>query len=454
MLTTAPMCEVDAFFANLRSQQFGRLDRANEAYLDFTGSALYAECQVERHAEMLKTGVFGNPHSENGPSRLSTACIEDTREKVLDFLNASPSEYSVCFTANTSAAIKLVAEGFPFSPGRPLVLAADNHNSMNGVREFARKRGAPVHYLPLDDDLRLDQPVERLGSAAGSGLLGFPAQSNFSGVKHSLDLVAAAQSMGHAVLLDAAAFLPTNQLSLDEVPADFVVFSGYKMVGHPTGVGALVARKDRLLELVRPWFAGGTVEYASVQHGSHLLRNGNESFEDGTPAFLSIAGLSDGLAFLETVGTGRITAHVAALTAYALESLDSLHHFDGLPAVRVYGPRDLVARGGTIAFNVLRSNGSAVPFAEVVDRARGAGVSLRGGCFCNPGASEAAFGFETEATRACLRIAAEDGFSIARFSDCLGPDVAVGAVRASFGIATNKRDIDRAIDVIASFTGD
>jgi selenocysteine lyase/cysteine desulfurase len=454
MLTSAPMCEVDAFFANLRSQQFGRLDRANEAYLDFTGSALYAECQVERHAEMLRNGVFGNPHSENGPSRLSTASIEDARRRVLDFLDASPSDYSVCFTANTSAAIKLVAEGFPFSAVKPLVLAADNHNSMNGMREFARRRGAPVHYLPLDDDLLLDQPADRLGDIGRSGLLGFPAQSNFSGAKHPLDLAAAAQNMGYAVLLDAAAFLPTNRLSLSDVPADFVVFSGYKMVGYPTGVGALVARRERLRELERPWFAGGTVEYASVQHGSHLLRNGSESFEDGTPAFLAIAGLSDGLAFLETVGTGRITAHVATLTSYALESLDSVRHIDGRPAVRVYGPRNAISRGGTIAFNVLRTNGSAVPFADVVDRAREAGVSLRGGCFCNPGASEAAFGFESEATRACLRIAAEDGFSIDRFSDCLGPGVAVGAVRASFGIATNTRDIDRAIDVIASFVRD
>jgi selenocysteine lyase/cysteine desulfurase len=90
----------------------------------------------------------------------------------------------------------------------------------------------------------------------------------------------------------------------------------------------------------------------------------------------------------------------------------------------------------------------------VVDRAREAGVSLRGGCFCNPGASEAAFGFESEATRECLRIASEDGFSVDRLSDCLGPGVAVGAVRASFGIATNTRDIDRAIEVIASFVGD
>jgi selenocysteine lyase/cysteine desulfurase len=270
-------------------------------------------------------------------------------------------------------------------------------------------------------------------------------------VKHPLELVETARSMGFAVLLDAAAFIPTNPLSLSDVPADFVAFSGYKMLGYPTGVGALVARRESLSRLRRPWFAGGTVEYASVQHGTHLLRSGAEGFEDGTPAFLDIAALADGLDYLDSIGTVQIQQHVSELTDHLLDSLESLRHFDGSPAVRVYGPRSREVRGGTVAFNVLDADGLTIPFDAVVDRARDAGVSLRGGCFCNPGASEAAFGFGREATAACLRVAATRGFSIRKFSECLGPEVAVGAVRASVGIATNTRDIDRAVNAIASF---
>ena len=450
------------FFATLRSTEYSRLDRTNEAYLDFTGSALYADSQITAHAERMRRGVFGNPHSENGPSKRSTSIIEEARARVLEYLNASSDEYEVCFTANTTAAIKLVAESYPFSPRAPLVLAADNHNSMNGLREFARRRGSAVSYLPLDEELRLDDAEAHLrdaiaardprGFAAppGEALFGFPAQSNFSGVKHPLDLIHEAKSLGYSVLVDAAAFLPANRFRLSAYPADFVVFSAYKILGYPTGVGALVARKSSMGRLERPWFAGGTVEYVSIQHGTHLLRAGAEAFEDGTPAFLSIAALSDGLDYMDTVGWRRIGRHVSSLTDYMLERLISLSNPDGSPRVKIYGPAVASSRGGAIAFNVLERDGTAIPFASVVDRAREHSVSLRGGCFCNPGAAEAAFGFPYEATGRCLRAAASDGFSIDKFSQCLGFGIPVGAVRASLGIPSNRGDVDRAIEVIES----
>jgi selenocysteine lyase/cysteine desulfurase len=108
-------------------------------------------------------------------------------------------------------------------------------------------------------------------------------------------------------------------------------------------------------------------------------------------------------------------------------------------------------RGGTVAFNVMNREGTTVPFAVVVDRAREAGVSLRGGCFCNPGAAEAAFQFPADLMTACLDRAGRN-FTIDGLSECLGPEVPVGAVRASVGIATNETDIDRALEVIGSFS--
>ena len=444
----------ERFFQDLREREYSRLDASNEAYLDFTGSALYAERQIAAHAERMRRGVFGNPHSENGPSLASTRVIENAKLKLLSFLDASPDDYVVCFTANTSAAIKLVAEGFEFGERAPLVMSADNHNSVNGIREYARSRGARVHYLPLDDKLRLTTPHQILWQLASreGGLFAYPAQSNFSGVKHSLELISAAQRLGFSVLLDAAAFLPTNKLSLARYPADFVALSAYKIAGYPTGVGALVARREALARLRRPWFAGGTVEYASVQHGTHLLRPGAEGFEDGTPAFLSIAALTDGLELVNEIGIDRIDHHVSQMTAYLLNGLRSLRRSDGSSVVTIYGPARASDRGATVAFNIRGRERAVVPFATVVDRARECGVSLRGGCFCNPGASEAAFDFPAQVSGECFRSAADQGFSIDRFAECMGPHIPVGAVRASPGIATNRRDVDRALAVVASFT--
>ena len=448
------MLTVEPFFAELRTAEYPRLDELGEAYLDFTGSALYTNRQIDAHSNRLKSSVFGNPHSENGPSRASTAAVDRARTAVLDFLDASPDDYAVVFTANTSAAIKLVAESYPFGRERGLVLSADNHNSMNGIRQFACARGAKVKYLPLNDDLLMSDAVQRLRAQRGEsgGLFGYAAQSNFSGVKHSLDLIRDAQGLGYDVILDAAAFLPTNRLSLTEHPADFVGFSGYKILGFPTGVGALVAKREKLAMLTRPWFAGGTVEYASVQHGTHLLRPSTDgAFEDGTPAFLSIAALADGFEMLSEIGMDNVNRHVASLAGYMMAELLRLERADGSKLIKVYGPKGMENRGATIAFNVLRSDGTAIPFAEVEDRAREAGVSLRGGCFCNPGAAEAAFHFPLDKTGKCLAAVGQTGFSIEKFSACLGPEIAVGAVRASIGIPTSVRDIDRAIEVVATF---
>ena len=325
------------------------------------------------------------------------------------------------------------------------------------MREFARASGAGVRYVGLTNELRLRTPEQELeqGRQDGLTLFGFPAQSNFSGVKHPLTLITKAQELGYSVLLDAAAYLPTNPLSLTEFSADFVALSFYKILGYPTGVGALVARHDKLAQLRRPWFAGGTVDYASAQHDSYqLLDAAAGGFEDGTPAFLSICALRPGLELLNGIGMQRLNTHVMRLTRYLISELTRLRRSDGRPLVRVYGPTDSIDRGATVAFNILDARGRAIPFADVVARARAVGVSLRGGCFCNPGASEAAFGFPWDETQRCLDAATRGGFTVEKFSACLGPDIPVGAVRASLGIASNQRDVDRAIAVIASYVSE
>ena len=117
----------------------------DQAYLDYTGGGLYAESQLREHQALLRAGIFGNPHSNSPASRASTRLADEARRAVLAFLNASPDEYTVVFTANASAALKLVGESFPFTTGSRFLLTADNHNSVNGIREFARSRDATRH---------------------------------------------------------------------------------------------------------------------------------------------------------------------------------------------------------------------------------------------------------------------------------------------------------------------
>ncbi len=436
-------------FERLRATEFARLDAAGHTYLDYTGSGIYADSHVREHCEALRSGVFGNPHSATPASRASTALVTAARERVLSFFSADPAEYEVCFTANASAALKLVGESYPFERGSRFVLSADNHNSVNGIRRFAEAREATVEYLPLDPALRMQDLARTLPAADASHacLFAFPAQSNFSGVKHPLEWVDLAHSRGYDVLLDAAAFVPTNRLDLGAVRAAFVAVSFYKMFGYPTGVGALIARRDALARLRRPWFAGGTVRFVSAQNRLHLLKGSAEGFEDGTPNFLAIGALPGGFDLLERLGIDAIGAHVRGLAAAALDRMIALRHSSGAPLVHVYGPTSMQERGATIAFNVRDASGADVAYQVVEKRAAAAGVSIRTGCFCNPGAAEFAFGFREEESRRCFTTMSPAEFDMERFSACMD-DAAIGAVRVSFGIPSNAADVDRFIAVL------
>jgi molybdenum cofactor sulfurtransferase len=442
----------EAQFEALRQREFSRLDAQGQVYLDFTGAGLYAESQVRAHTEFLCRGVFGNPHSRNPTSLAATQLCEAARVRVLEHFNADPELYEVVFTLNASAALKLVGEAFPWEPGGRFLLTADNHNSVNGLREFATAHGADVRYVPMGPELRLRNVEEHLAGADRTkhNLFAFPAQSNFSGVKHPLELIERAHAHGYHVVLDAAAFVPTNPLDLDAHAPDFVCVSFYKMFGFPTGVGVLLARRNALGELHRPWFAGGTVRFVSAQNKVHLQHVTGRAFEDGTLNYLGIAAVPAGLDFMDEIGIGRINAHVMRLTARLLDELKGLRHANGAPMVRIYGPEGMEMRGGTVAFNLLDPDGELVDFRMVEQRANDAGISVRTGFFCNPGAAEFAFEYADEDAFRCIKTLTPETFNIQVFSDCMS-DHAVGAIRASVGIASVRADVARLVDVLCTF---
>jgi molybdenum cofactor sulfurtransferase len=410
---------------------------------------------VRRHADLLAGGVFGNPHSVNPASSASTEAVERCRRHVLRFFSADPAEYGVAFTANASQALKLVGEAYPFDAATRFLLTFDNHNSVNGIREFARARGAITTYIPVfPPDLRvaahaIDEALDAGSRRSPRGLFAYPAQSNFSGVRHPLTWIDRAHAAGYDVLLDAAAFAPTNRLDLSRWKPDFVTLSFYKMFGYPTGVGALIARHDALDRLRRPWFAGGTIDVVSVQADQYRRAAGCAAFEDGTPDFLGLPAVEFGLDLLETAGIDAIHERVRALTAWMLRELQALSHSDGHPLIRIYGPTTAEGRGATIAFNVAAADGSLIDH-DVVDRRAGAErISLRTGCFCNPGAGELAFGLTREQVTACLN-GSPGRMTHDEFARCIDPK-ASGAVRVSFGLASNFHDAWRLADFLRTF---
>jgi len=436
----------------LRQTDYARLDATDQVYLDYTGAGLYGESQIRDHVAGLSTAVLGNPHSLSVASAASTERVEHTRRRVLEWFGASRDRYTVIFTANATGAIRLVGESFPFAEGGQLLLTTDNHNSVNGIREFAVRKGARVDYAPLTmPELRIDLPAlhARLDGADRSrrNLFAFPAQSNFSGVKHPLDVIAYAQRAGWQVLLDAAAFVPTNRLDLSAVDPDFVAVSFYKMFGYPTGVGCLIAKRDALEALPRPWFAGGTVNFATV-HGRHHIRSAGEAgFEDGTIDYLSIPAVEIGLRHLERAGFDLIGRRIGCLTRYLLEELVALRHSNGRHMIRIYGPTTMDMRGGTITMNGYDPDGHLLDYRRIEELAGERGISLRTGCFCNPGAGETAEQLTDEDMDRAAAFGRE--MTLPRFVQLMATrhtGKSAGAIRASLGIVSNARDVERFLD--------
>ncbi|MBC8163689.1 MAG: aminotransferase class V-fold PLP-dependent enzyme [Roseiflexaceae bacterium] len=437
----------------LRATEYARLDQQGHVYLDYAGGGLYAESQLRDHMALLQGEVFGNPHSKNLTSLAMTDLVERTRASVLRYFNAAPEEYMAIFTANATGALKLVGEAYPFAPGDTYALTVDNHNSVNGIREFARAKAASVDYIPLvAHELRVDPRAmtDALSRArpGGNNLLAYPAQSNFSGVQHPLEWIEQAHARGWDVLLDAAAFAPSNRLDLGRWQPDFVDISFYKIFGYPTGIGCLLVRHGAAQKLRRPWYAGGTLTFSSVVADGHYLAPGPASFEDGTVNYLSIPAVERGLDLIESVGIDVIHTRVMALTGWLIEQLVALRHSNGRPVIQLYGPASVDRRGGTVLVNFFDPDGCALDCYRIEELANSQRISLRAGCHCNPGAREVALGLTREHLAACFHN--QDQLSFAQFLQGIDGKM-TGALRASLGMVSSFADVYAYLQFARSF---
>jgi molybdenum cofactor sulfurtransferase len=268
-----------------------------------------------------------------------------------------------------------------------------------------------------------------------------------------LNWIGEARRRGWDVLLDAAAFVPTNRLDLRRYQPDFVSISFYKMFGYPTGTGALIARREALARLRRPWFAGGTITLSSVRaaadegHGFNLTP-GAPGFEDGTVNYLSLPGVEIGLRWIDQVGIDLIHIRVLALTNWLLKALQQLQHANGQPVVRLYGPQDTTGRGATVALNLIDPRSTPWDCWQVERLANSRRLSIRAGCHCNPGAREAALEFSRAQLAACFKD--KDHLSYAHFLDGI-EDSLKGVVRVSLGPASTFQDVHRFVQFASEF---
>ena len=221
--------------------------------------------------------------------------------------------------------------------------------------------------------------------------------------------------------------------------------SFYKMFGYPTGAGALIVRRDKLVKLQRPWFAGGTITLASVQgDGWYHLAPGHIGFEDGTVDYLGLPAVRIGLEHVTAVGIDAIHDRVVALTEWLLGEMGRLKHCNGSPMVRIFGPRDMECRGGTVAFYLLSPDGLPYDVNRMEELAGRDRISLRTGCFCNPGDGEVAHNITRDEMAECFAgheapVTFTECHDIIRDASGKMPNT----MRVSFGLASTFADAYR-----------
>ncbi len=438
------------FFAQLRKQEYSRIDDTSEIYLDYTGGNLYPASLVSNHQEMLLKSVFGNPHSINPTSKRSSDLIDAARQKVLDFFNAK--DYVCVFTQNATNALRIVAESYPFSSDTEYILLSDNHNSVNGIREYCRHKGGSVTYVPVQyEDLQINEALlkELLTTHAKNKkvLFSYPAQSNVTGVKHDLKWVAFAKELGCDVILDAAAFVPTSRLDLSEVQPDFVSVSFYKIFGYPTGLGCLLIHKDSFQKLTKPWFAGGTVTLVSVNTQDHYLTNTHERFEDGTLNYLDIPAIKSGLDYIDSIGMERISGRIHSIIKLFAHRLQQLKHSNGAPLLKIFGPEDFNKRGGNMIMSFYDPEGNTFSTELIEEKASRQHISIRTGCFCNPGVDEINNCITTNELATYFTTHSDGNYHdmVAYIGKMRG------SVRVSVGFITNEADINTFCNFVTQF---
>ncbi|MFI6445226.1 cysteine desulfurase [Kitasatospora sp. NPDC050543] len=279
----------------------------------------------------------------------ATALYEGARDKVAAFINA-PSRDEVIFTKNASESLNLVANmlGWADEPYRVdadaeiVITEMEHHSNIVPWQLLSQRTGAKLKWFGLTDDGRLDlSNIDQLITEK-TKIVSFTLVSNLMGTINPVEaIVRRAQAVGALVLIDASQAAPHMVLDVQALEADFVAFTGHKMVG-PTGIGVLWGRQELLEDL--PPFLGGGEMIETVTMGSSTYAPAPHKFEAGTPPIAQAVGLGAAIDYLSGIGMDKIATHEHAITEYAVERLLEV------PDLRIIGPRTAVDRGAAISF--------------------------------------------------------------------------------------------------------
>lgn len=442
--------------SELRDLEFSRL--AGTVYLDHAGATLFPQRQLTNFTKDLMENVYGNPHSQNITSKLTHDTVEQVRYRILTHFHTTPEDYIVIFTSGSTAALRLVAEAFPWvsrapeNGGSHFCYLTDNHTSVVGMRKVAAAMN--VTSIPVKPEDMWSAEDRGAGACDPDcqlpHLFCYPAQSNFSGTRYPLSWIEEIKSGRRSpvnvpgrwfVLLDAASYVSTSPLDLSAHQPDFVPISFYKIFGLPTGLGALLVSKHVAPLLRKGYFGGGTAAAYLAGDDFYIPRPSvAERFEDGTISFLDVIALKHGFDALEylTGGMENIQRHTFALAQYTHSALSSLSYPNGAPVVRIYSDSEFSSpdvQGPIINFNVLDDGGNIIGYSQVDKMASLYNIYLRTGCFCNLGACQRHLGLSDEMVKKHFQA-----------GHVCGDDVDIidgrptGSVRVSFGYMSTLED--------------
>ena len=286
----------------------------------------------------------------------ATDLYESARARIAAFIGAAADE--IVFVKNATEGINLVAyamsnaatagadaERFRIGPGDEVVVTEmEHHANLVPWQELCRRTGATLRWFGLTDDGRLDLSDVASVITDRAKVVALTHQSNVLGTVNPLAAVTArAHDVGALVLLDACQSVPHQPVDVHATGADFLVFSGHKMLG-PTGIGVLWGRRE-LLAAMPPFLTGGSmIEVVRMEGTTYAAPP--QRFEAGVPNTAQAIGLGAAVDYLTAVGMDAITAHEHALTGLSLDLLSEV------PGVRIIGPRTTEDRGGAVSFVV------------------------------------------------------------------------------------------------------
>ncbi len=342
------------------------------AYLDSGATTQKPEQVINAVSDYYKNSN-ANPH--RGAYSLSieaTEIYENARSKVAKFINsATPNQ--IVFTRNASESLNLIAYSYGMeniNENDKIVLSImEHHSNLVPWQNVAKNKNAKLEYMYTDSngELTLEEIQKKI--VPGVKLVGITHVSNVLGTINPVkEIINRAHEVGAVVVLDASQSVPHMKVDVEDLDADFVVFSGHKMLS-PFGIGVLYGKKE-LLENMKPFlFGGDMIEYVYEQDTT--FAEIPTKFEAGTQNVGGAVGLSAAIDYLNNIGMDNVEKIEKEILEYAMNELEKLDF------IEIYGPKELSHKAGVISFNINGVHPHDV--ASVLDSQ---GVCVRSGNHC------------------------------------------------------------------------